>query len=97
MRYTLLLIASVLMQYPILGNQPDDETGKFIEWSVHSSLPPLPGNVAQPGIAENYSGIINGYFIVAGGANFPEVLPWERRIKQYWANIYLYPLIGSGE
>src|SRR5690554_789633 len=96
MRIILWLAVSLFLQPNLFAEQSGNATGEFIEWSVHSSLPPLPGNDVQPGLAGNYSGIIKDHLVVAGGANFPDALPWEGGAKKYWADVYIYPLNGSG-
>lgn len=60
-------------------------------------LPPvLPGEI-QPGIAGPFAGIHGNALIVAGGANFPDTMPWHGGRKQYHDEIYTLQLpSGSG-
>src|SRR6187549_1212241 len=43
-------------------------------------LPPLPEPL---GVAAAFAGVSNGALIVAGGANFPDKMPWEGG-KKVW-------------
>lgn len=50
-----------------------------------SELPALPD---QRGYAGLYAGVVNGALVVAGGANFPEGMPWEGGLKQWHNDVY---------
>lgn len=47
------------------------------EWS---KLPPLPDPI---GVASPFAGVSNGALVVAGGANFPDKMPWDGG-KKVW-------------
>lgn len=51
-------------------------------------LPPNKGLQTQPGLAGPYIGVTEGALVLAGGANFPEGMPWEGGIKQYYDGIF---------
>jgi cyclically-permuted mutarotase family protein len=54
---------------------------------------PLPLNEKlgkQPGLAGAFAGCIGNKLFIAGGANFPDNLPWNGGKKTYWSDIYLY-------
>ena len=61
-----------------------------IEWSVAATLPSEDGLKEQPGLAGPVTGIIHNRLIVAGGANFPEGLPWRGAKKIYHDAIYVF-------
>lgn len=42
-----------------------------LKWISSDTLPPLPGDKYQEGLAGAFSGVSNGVLLVAGGANFP--------------------------
>ena len=50
-----------------------------LTWSELPELPPLPGKSKQPGLAGAFSGVHSDALIIAGGANFPDGLPWQKR------------------
>lgn len=79
------------------GTENEKRSIEFIEWSVYSSLPPLTGHEIQSGLAGAFSGVIENHLIVAGGANFPDALPWEGGTKTYWRDVYIQPLDGTNE
>lgn len=54
------------------------------------SLPPETGSVESVGYAGMLGGIHNGVFLVAGGANFPNGLPWEGGNKVWSKNIHIF-------
>jgi SSS family transporter len=53
---------------------------------VWSKLPALPDS---SGFAGMFAGVSNGALIAAGGANFPDGLPWEGGQKAWYDNIYV--------
>ncbi len=59
------------------------------EWTDLVPLPPpLPGAI-QPGVAGPFAGLHGNTLVVAGGANFPDTMPWHGGKKQYRDEIYL--------
>jgi len=61
-----------------------------IEWSVADTLPSPDGVEEQRGLAGPVTGIIHDRLIVAGGANFPDGMPWRGAKKAYRDEIYLF-------
>jgi len=51
---------------------------QLFEWKELPELPPLPDKKIQPGLAGAFAGVHNDALIVAGGANFPDGLPWHK-------------------
>jgi len=66
--------------------------GKPLKWN---QLPPLPDSTI--GFAGAFSGVAGGAMLVAGGANFPQGLPWETKAdgsappKIYYRDIWVLP------
>jgi len=52
-------------------------SGQTLEWNSLPDLPAAPGKTVQPGLAGAFSGVHEDALIVAGGANFPDGLPWS--------------------
>ena len=48
-----------------------------ISWEELPPLPPSAGQSKQPGVAGPFAGVHRDALIVAGGANFPDKMPWE--------------------
>lgn len=61
----------------------------YLEYSFLPDLPPNSDYETQPGLAGAYSGIDNNVLIVAGGANFPDALPWDGGKKVYYNEIFV--------
>jgi len=48
-------------------------------------LPDLPSKL---GLAGAFAGVADGYLLVAGGANFPDQMPWDGGIKKWHDTVY---------
>ncbi len=59
-------------------------------WDTLPSLPAASGTAIQPGVAGAFSGVDKGAMVVAGGANFPDSLPWKGGLKKYWDDIFVF-------
>lgn len=57
-----------------------------------TSLTPLPDPI---GFAGAFAGVADGALLVAGGANFPDLPPWDKGKKEWYANIYVLPAPDS--
>ncbi len=57
----------------------------MMNWQIIDSLPP-----PNIGVAGAFTGVHNGAIIVAGGANFPNGMPWEGGKKQYNNEIFVF-------
>lgn len=68
-----------------------------VEWSAAADLPPAAGQTVQPGVAGPVAGISGNAMIVAGGANFPDGLPWNGGLKKYHAGIYIFQRDEKGD
>ena len=68
-----------------------------IEWTNLPSLPPLKEGSIQPGLAGPFAGLYANTLIVAGGANFPDTMPWHGGKKSYHSEIYTLRLPANGE
>lgn len=59
-----------------------------IEWDNTWCLP----NIAEqpnPGVAGAYAGFVGDLFVIAGGANFPDAMPWNGGTKTWHSTIYV--------
>lgn len=64
-----------------------DDEESLVSSGIHwKGLPDLPDTA---GVAGAFTGVHDGLLIVAGGANFPDGLPWEGGEKVYHDNIYI--------
>ncbi|CAL1516728.1 N-acetylneuraminate epimerase [Chitinophaga sp. MM2321] len=75
---------------------PAQQTGdKSIKWTIAGELPPGNGCSRSLGVAGPVAGLYGGILLVAGGANFPESMPWEGGKKKYYDEGFVYA--GSGQ
>lgn len=77
---------SILLFFIISGIHGENH---YLNFSSLPELPPNKGYSSQPGLAGPYAGVDDDILIVAGGANFPEKVPWEDGIKMYYDEIFL--------
>lgn len=60
-----------------------------LKWERLPPLPPAVSQVKQPGVAGPFAGVHHDALIVAGGANFPDKLPWDGGAKFWWDDIFV--------
>ncbi len=69
------------------------------EWSVQFSiaaiLPPEEGKQSSVGYAGAVTGVHQNHLLIAGGANFPEAMPWQGGKKIYHAEVFVYHQEGG--
>ena len=92
MRFEFLLCAvlSLVTATNVLAeNSGIQEREKYV-FDKLGVLPPLEAGAIQQGVAGAFTGVIDQYLIIAGGANFPELPPWDGGIKRFHNDIYVY-------
>ncbi len=67
-----------------------------IVWDELPALPPAPGHARQAGLAGPFAGVHHDALLVAGGANFPEQLPWLGGTKVWWDTIFVLENLAGG-
>ena len=67
-----------------------------LKWTELPALPPAAGKDVQPGVAGPFAGIHNDALIVAGGANFPDALPWRGGKKVWHDDIFVLQRTADG-
>lgn len=60
------------------------------KWENVASLPKTMDSANSIGYAGMISGFSNDIILVAGGANFPNKMPWEGGVKKFYDYLYLY-------
>ncbi len=86
-----LLICAFLTLLQLLAGacMAQDSAADYYKWSQLPDLPPVSQNKVQPGVAGAFAGEHNGVLILAGGANFPDGMPWEGGKKVWHDDIYI--------
>lgn len=67
-----------------------------LSWDELPPLPPAAGQASQPGVAGPFAGVHGDALIVAGGANFPEKMPWDGGAKVWWDDIWVLEKLSDG-
>ncbi|MEP7376892.1 MAG: kelch repeat-containing protein [Chitinophagaceae bacterium] len=60
-----------------------------MRWKTAAELPPLNGQAKSLGFAGPVTGITGNKLIIAGGANFPDSMPWLGGKKKYYDEVYI--------
>ena len=75
--------------------QVKKESGILLKWKLAAELPPTGSRSKSLGFAGAINGVSNNVLIVAGGANFPNGLPWEGGKKYYSNEIFVLEKEGK--
>ena len=67
----------------------------FIQWEKVAELPKQNGKEKALGVAGAIIGISLNKLMIAGGANFPDAMPWEGGIKKYHNTIYIFEKLDN--
>ncbi len=67
-----------------------------LQWTVAAELPVAANEAKALGVAGAIAGIHKNKLIVAGGANFPDGMPWLGGKKKYSNEFYVYAKSGNG-
>lgn len=62
----------------------------FIKWEKVAELPKQNGKEKALGVAGAIVGISQNKLIIAGGANFPDAMPWEGGTKKFHNTLYVF-------
>jgi N-acetylneuraminate epimerase len=66
-----------------------------LQWNVAAELPVAANGQPALGFAGMVAGVHNNKLIIAGGANFPEAMPWNGGKKKYYDDVYVYVKKGN--
>ncbi|HEX4875968.1 MAG TPA: hypothetical protein VFV31_04800 [Chitinophagaceae bacterium] len=89
MHYTRYIVLILITMLSVADNFAQKKT-PAIHWNRAGEIPPLAGQNASLGVAGPVAGVDGKIIVVAGGANFPDSMPWEGGHKKYYNNIYLF-------
>ncbi len=70
-------------------------TGISMKWEIAAELPADSGQQVSLGFAGPVTGVSGNKMFVAGGANFPDSMPWQGGKKKYYGDIYVYKKNGT--
>ncbi|AFL85756.1 SSS sodium solute transporter [Belliella baltica DSM 15883] len=83
-----ILLFLFLFQFWVDSIASQDEMTQF-SWSTVADLADLDSEIAKLGFAGMFAGEHRGAIILAGGANFPNGMPWYGGEKHWWNQIYI--------
>lgn len=63
--------------------------GNAMQWKIAAELPGLNGQTKSLGFAGPVTGITGNKLVIAGGANFPDSMPWSGGKKKYYDEVYI--------
>lgn len=72
------------------------KTKLALDWEVASTLPNTSNNENHIGVAAPIVGVLDKKLVVAGGANFPNGMPWDGGAKTYQKEVYIYDIDNNG-
>lgn len=87
--FTILLLVTM----PVAKLAAQKKNAPHVQWSVAATLM----NDAKPsiGFAGMLSGVNNNVLLIAGGANFPDAMPWQGGKKYYSDKIFVLEKKGN--
>jgi N-acetylneuraminate epimerase len=85
---TILFFAALLFFMPDTIAQKTKVNS--IRWEIAGTLPAINGETKALGVAGPVAGVHNNVLIVAGGANFPDGMPWNGGKKRYYSDVYIF-------
>ena len=89
-----IFLFSIILMLSINDVAAQQSICKF-KWAIGQTLPAENGREKSLGFAGAINGISNDVLIVAGGANFPNGMPWEGGKKFYSNKIYVLQKKGD--
>lgn len=91
MKYLKNYIAASLVLFRLVGI--GQQGG--LHWHKAGTIPPVGKQPVSPGYAGPVTGIYQNNLLVAGGANFPDGMPWEGGRKKYYDEGFLFQRKGK--
>ncbi len=89
---TLLFVISMISTVPLHAQKKQGDT---LQWEIAGNLPASPGQQHALGVAGPVAGYQGDVMIVAGGANFPDAMPWAGGKKKYYDDVFVYKRAGE--
>ncbi len=81
----LLVVVTMIGKMEVFAQESCIET---VDWKIRAEIQ-TPGSQPALGLAGPLAGVHKNVLIIAGGANFPDSLPWEGGKKKYHAEIFV--------
>ncbi len=92
--YNILLVFTLLIMYNYTAGQPT--VAPVLQWKEAAQLPTPLNASKQLGLAGPFAGVYDDVLLVAGGANFPDGMPWLGGKKKYYSDVYVFTKNSNG-
>jgi len=83
-------VLTLLAMAFLLSGSAQKVKGIVLKWKVAVEIPSFSDSVKSLGFAGPVTGVSNNVLIVAGGANFPDGMPWLGGKKKYYNDVYVF-------
>lgn len=87
-RISILLLLFIM--FFTAASYAQKKQGGAMQWEIAACLPASNGHHKALGVAGPVVGIHENVLVVAGGANFPDSMPWVGGAKKYYDEVYVY-------
>lgn len=84
-------LSSIVVLSILLSSCQDKQGQVEVDWKLAGLLPAM-NELPHLGLAGPITGVLVGKVLVAGGANFPDKMPWDGGAKFYQTDAYLYDI-----
>ncbi len=85
----------LLIMFFTAASYAQKRQGYSMQWKIAARLPATSGQLKALGFAGLVAGVHQNVLIVAGGANFPDGMPWQGGKKKYYDDVYVYRKKGE--
>jgi cyclically-permuted mutarotase family protein len=89
MRRLSIQLYFIIMFFPV-ASYAQKRQGLSMQWKITTMLPAAKDQAKALGFAGPVAGVHENVMIVAGGANFPDSMPWQGGKKKYYDDVYVY-------
>jgi N-acetylneuraminate epimerase len=87
---------SLLFMFFTVAIQAQKKQELSLQWTIAAEFPVAANGAKALGVAGAVAGIYKNKMIVAGGANFPDGMPWLGGKKKYSNELYVYVKSSNG-
>jgi len=85
---TIFFLVMVMLSFKTIVAQKQQDNP--IQWTIAADLPATNGQETALGVAGPVTGVHQNVLMVAGGANFPDSMPWLGGKKKYYDEVYVF-------
>ncbi len=86
--HNIIFVFTLLIMYNYTSGQPT--LAPVLHWKEAAQLPMPSGASKQLGLAGPFAGVHHDALLVAGGANFPDGMPWLGGKKKYYSDVFVF-------